>query len=351
MGKIEKASTFLEKGQPRKALALLKGAQKDAQALFIRAEAHRLVGLFTEAIEDYGHAADHAGEDLELLCDILIGHAACLRTIGKSAPALKLANRAFEIARKHGFEELKTSARLERALALRARGELNKSLAELNDLLKLFTRRRELDSIGFIKWARGGIYRLQGKFSLGADEFRDAVKLARKTGDKSAEGYAIFGLAGIVRVGGDIASSEKYYREASRIFGDTSDTFARAYAHCGLANALRQGGKYDEAYNNYLKADKLYSAIKDEPDLGFVKWGIANILLKRGKLKEALHQFELARDLFAKYDEKRGEVLSLLSIASVEYLLGNTARAARDYDAAVNEARQNGLYTYLENFT
>jgi len=349
---LEKAEKLLNEGKPRKALDLLKKTKKDdAFAEYLKAEASRVGGDFHAAITHYDNARRGHIEDPELAVNILNGMAACLRTLGKSEPAYTFAHEAGRIAQEYELEDAERHSRLEMAMALRAKGNLEQSRALLEMILTEFEELGDSSGSTYIHWALGGIFRLQGKFAQSVAEFKKAVALAKKDKDETSLGYGYFGLAGVSRVAGDIAGSEKYYRIAADIFKDSEDLFARAYVNCGLANALRQKGAHDEAYTRYQEADKLYSKINDEPDLGFVKWGLGNILVKRGKLKEAMKQFEKALALFEKYDEKRGELLTRLSIASLTYLLGDAEAADRIYDAAVAEAKNEGLHTYLETLT
>jgi tetratricopeptide (TPR) repeat protein len=345
MDALTKAQNLLDEGNPSKALKLL---PKGPQSAYLRGEALRMLGDFSGALKAY--AAAKPADAVERI-NLLLGIAKCNRTLGNAELALDAAGKALAAAEAACEDDLQIEAKLETALALRAMGDLKESLALLNGLYKTFSSARDCAAIGYVQWARGGIYRLLGEFKLSISEFEKSVANAKKSGDEIMLGYAWFGLAGVSRVAGDVASSEKYYRLAEKIFRNTDDVFGKAYANCGLANALRQKGALDEALQHYVTADKLYSSIKDRPDLGFVKWGRGNILLKRGAVKQALAEFKKALALFDGSDEKRGELLSRLSIASTLYLLGNKAEADRIYDAAVAEARKHGLHTYLEQFT
>ncbi|MFA6583127.1 MAG: tetratricopeptide repeat protein [Elusimicrobiaceae bacterium] len=351
MTDIEKAGLYVDQGKPSEAYKLLaKLKAPDAKANFLTAEALRMLGKFAEAITGYSAALSKA-RDPEFKTEILLGLAACQRTLGKGETAYKTALEAAGLAVDLDLDELLLGAKLEAALALRAMGRFDKALTALQEIFEVYRANKDYQGMGYLHWAVGGIYRLQGRFDLSLYEFKSAVALAKKQKDETALGYAYFGLAGVSRIAGNIADSEKYYRLADGIFKGGDDIFALAYVNCGLANALRQKGAYDEAYLRYLKADELYSSINDEPDLGFVKWGLGNILLKRGKIKEAYAMFAQAETLFGKYDEMRGRLLTQFSLASADYLLGNKRQAALRFDRAYQLARKEGLFTYLEMFT
>ena len=86
-------------------------------------------------------------------------------------------------------------------------------------------------------------------------------------------------------------------------------------------------------------------------DLGFVKWGRADVLKRKNKLSLALKDLQEARVLFDNSDEKRGQILTKLSLAQVLYALGRTDEAEALYDDGVKQARAEKLHTYLESYT
>ncbi|MDD4004383.1 MAG: tetratricopeptide repeat protein [Elusimicrobiaceae bacterium] len=351
MENMEALQAFIDDGKPSLAYEILSKLKTHSAATArMTADALRMLGRFDEAIKWYRQAG-LTEKDPENKAWLLLGLAACLRTLGSGKRAYKAAVKAGEAARDLEIDELLVAAELEAALALRAQGEFEQSLSGLKDVFNTYLANSDYQGMGYVHWAIGGVYRLQGRLDLAVHEFSRAITLAKKTGDETALGYAYFGLAGASRIAGNIADSEKFYRLADTIFKDSDDTFARAYVNCGLANALRQKGVYDEAFTRYTEADRLYSSINDEPDLGFVKWGLGSILLKRGELKKAFEQFKLAEKLFSKYDEKRGQLLTQFSLACADYLLGNRRQAATRFDRAYKTAQKEGLYTYLESFT
>ena len=68
-------------------------------------------------------------------------------------------------------------------------------------------------------------------------------------------------------------------------------------------------------------------------------------------LAAALKDLEEARVLFDNSDEKRGQILTKLSLAQVLYALGRTDEADQLYEEGVSQARAEGLHTYLESYT
>ncbi len=342
---------LLERNQPARALTELKKARtQDAQTLFLQGEAHRQLGSFQTALKTYAKALSKADVAEERM-DTLLAMSACYRTLGHSAPAYELALETYEMAQELEMDDYLVRAMQEMGMSLRAWGKLDEALELLDAVLAAYVQLKDWAGQSFIHWAKGGIFRLQGHFEEGICQFKKSITLAKKAGDPISRAYAYCGLAGISRICGKIDDCVKNYKQAEKIFKNSQDTFGKAYTHCGMANGLRQQGKYQEALRHYNVAEKLYSQIGDNVDLGFVKWGRADVLRRQHKLSAALKDLQDARVLFDNSDEKRGQVLTKLSLAQVLYALGQTDEAEALYDAGVKQARAEKLHTYLESYT
>ena len=342
---------LLDNNAPAQALAQLKKTRKkDAQLLFLEGESHRQLGSFETALKTYAKAL-HIADVAEERMDILLAMSACYRTLGHAALAYELALETLEMAKELEMDDYEIRAMQEMGMSLRAWGKLDEALELLDAVLAAYVQLKDYAGQSFIHWAKGGIFRLQGHFEEGIFQFKKAVSLARKIGDKINEAYGYCGLAGISRICGKIDECVKNYKLAEKIFKNSQDVFGKAYTHCGMANGLRQQGAYNEALRHYNMADKLYSSIGDKVDLGFVKWGRADVLRRKNKLQEALKDLQEARALFDNSDEKRGQILTKLSLAQVLYALGRTEQAEELYDLGVKQARAEKLHTYLESYT
>ncbi len=348
---VEKIYDLLENNEPAQALTLLKKQRaKNAQGWFLQGEAERQLGNFETALLTYAKGLKIA-DVIEERMDILLAMASCYRTLGHAAAAYELADETLQMARELEFDDYYVRAMQEMAMALRAWGKLDDSLELLDTVLAAYTQEKDYAGMSFIHWAKGGVFRLQGHFEEGIAQFKQSITLAKKVQDKISEAYGYCGLAGISRICGKIDDCVKNYKLAEKIFKNTQDIFGKAYTQCGMANGLRQQGKYAEALRHYNTADKLYSSIHDTVDLGFVKWGRADVLRRQNKMQQALKDLQEAQVLFDHSDELRGQILTKLSLAQVLYALGNTDEAESFYALAVQQAKKEGLHTYLESYT
>ncbi len=352
MKNIEQIGNFLDNGEFARALAALGGKLPKTgkgRWLLLKGEALRGLGLFGAAIREYCAARAAAKGDKELELEALLSEARCNRALGNEDTAVGTAKKALALSKE--LDIYLVEASLEWALALRLVGRLPEAAKLLEGLLKAYRKAGDLAGAAFALWALGGLYRLQGRYAEGINAFEESLKAARKDKDGAAEGYALFGLGGILRVAGFMGRALDCYVRARRSFARTDDAFAKAYAECGTSNVLRQLGRLEEAYAGYTRAHKLYSGLSDWADLGFVEWGMGEIKKKNGNFTEALNHYRKAAGLFKGRSEPRGEALTLLSLAALYYLMGETAKAERQHDTALKFIRSQGLHTHLETFT
>jgi len=348
---MEKIEQLLDNGEFAKALAGLKKVKpgrERARWLLLKGEALRGLGLFAAALKEYA-AARAAGADGELLLQAFLSEARCARALGAEKAALAAARKAMDLSKKLGL--CADEAELEWALALRLVGRLDEAARLLEKLYRGYKKAGDWSGAAFALWALGGLYRLQGRYAEGIAAFEGSLASANKDKDEAAAGYALFGLGGLLRVAGFMGRALDCYVRARRLFAKTDDAFAKAYAECGTANVLRQLGRLEEAYAGYVRAHKLYSALSDWADLGFVEWGMGEIKRKNGDFAAALKNYNKAAALFKGRSEPRGEALTLLSLANLYYLTGQTARAEKQHAAAMKHIRAHGLHTHLETFT
>ncbi len=349
---MEKIERLLDSGEFAKALAALKKVKPGAgrgRWLFLKGEALRGLGLFGEALKEYAAARKAARGDEELSLEALLSEARCFRALGAEKGALGSAKQALALSKR--LDMYADEAELEWALALRLVGRLGEAAKLLEKLFKGYKKAGDQAGAAFALWALGGLYRLQGRYTNGIAAFEESLKAANKDGDGAAAGYALFGLGGLLRVAGFMGRALDCYGRARKFFAGTDDTFAKAYAECGTANVLRQLGRLEEAYAGYERAHKLYSSLSDWADLGFVEWGLGEINKKNGYFSDALKNYRGAAELFKGRSEPRGEALVLLSLASLYYLMGETARAEKQHAAAMSHIRRHSLHTHLETFT
>jgi len=359
MMNLEHLENLLDNNKPAEVIRVMaqKNSYNDAQACFILAEAHRMLGNFEKAISLYNKAISLLRPQFrqqnyaETIIDMNLALAKCYRTLGDAKKAYELAAMSQIYAKKSLLADFEIQAKQEAAMALRASGKLDEAAQRLAEVLTYYKKEGDIAGQAFIHWALGGIERLKGRFERGIKHFCQSIALAKKAKDKMSEAYGYCGLAGISRIAGDIEGCVSNYLKAEKIFAKTDDIFGKAYTNCGMANGLRQLGRYEEALKRYTAADKLYGSINDKVDLGFVKWGRADVLRRQNKLPAALAELKAAKKLFSGSDEIRGQLLTEFALAQVLYAMGSQKEAVKIYDNALKRARAENLHTYLEVYT
>ncbi len=354
--RLERAREAAEEGRLREALRLLPGRGAVPGALrgerdLIEADSLRGQGFFAKAEAIYRRVLASSAGDAPVWLEAALGSASGLRSVGQTASASKLLDKASSFARRARAAWALAHIRLERALVARAEGKWSVALPELRTILAEALAARDWSKASFLWWAIAGALRFSGDLAGSRSGFERARALARRAKDPSAEGYAVFGLGGVTRIQGDLRASERWYSEAMRGFAGTDDRFAQAYAHCGLANSLRQQGKRRDAERHYRLAHVLYSSLGDPVDLAYVDWGLGKLRLDEGRPREAEGYLRRALRAFARGGELRGECLSEVALAHAAHALGRTNEGERLLDRAVKRGRAGGLHAHLEPYT
>lgn len=229
-------------------------------------------------------------------------------------------------------ESLNTrSARLEEALALKARLEEEDRAAErlLAPLLTSPLRFRDANIAENPRARHAGVVRYLCTAAHGLHEQRPefSLLLARTA-------YAI-----------------AYVLENSP---DTSRRFCMALSLREGANAFRYLGRFAEALEALKDAEALFDETpgSDPHDIAIVWFIRATVLMKLGQLEDARRVSQRAAPVFRNYGDHPRELGALLVEACCQHLAGNDVEAAQVYEAIAARARSEGnrnLLAYAVN--
>lgn len=100
-----------------------------------------------------------------------------------------------------------------------------------------------------------------------------------------------------------------------------------AHNQLGLADALWLGHQEDEALTTYRYAAELAESIGADWVLGFALRQIGTLLCRRDHEREGLQLYRRAIEVFARSGERRGEAMTLLSLAAHDDKAGDVAAA------------------------
>ena len=124
-----------------------------------------------------------------------------------------------------------------------------------------------------------------------------------------------------------------------------------------ISNQQSPRARYYRARIFYQKKEE-EAAIKDikyalelKPDYAECYALLGDIYYKSRMIKQADESYRKAAELFKGRSEPRGEALTLLSLANLYYLTGQTAKAEAQHALAMKHIHRHGLHTHLETFT
>nr|WP_233221789.1 tetratricopeptide repeat protein [Streptomyces carminius] len=105
------------------------------------------------------------------------------------------------------------------------------------------------------------------------------------------------------------------------------DTYGEAVCHLVLGDATWRVGRLEEAFEQYRNASRVASGIPDSWIEGFARRGMGLLEEERERYEAALPHFETALRVFRSGGHRRGEGMSLLSMAKCVRVLGDPTEA------------------------
>jgi CHAT domain-containing protein/Flp pilus assembly protein TadD len=266
--------------------------------------------------------------------------------------------------------------------AVRAIGQLNSRLGELQKALDYFIRSQELcqksASAGCEVAARndlGLVYLLLGEPEKAWEHCSVALKLSRDTADRAGEAQAFDNMGEIYYARGNREKALEQHREALSIWKELRDVKGEAqallylgYSYSDLSIVQNAAESYEQAlalfkqvndstgqaatliaighlHNNkgerqkalecYDLATPLLRRVGDRFGEARALNGMGFIYLELGEPKQAIQYLEQARQLFRSLSYKSGEAVSLIIIGRVHYAMGDYTAALRDFQESL----------------
>lgn len=241
--------------------------------------------------------------------------------------ALSLADAAVTIAEQLDetyprvlIEDLRGTAWLERANALRYLGRLPEALEALEVAEKAFEATPVAAySIALVQYLRGAIL-------VELDRFEEARSLARR----SARVFRQFGendrYVHARMLEACVLFHQSRFAEAQHLFGtllppakelDDASTLARLYLNIANCNLALEA--FDDAHRNLSQALSLYESLGLETEKIRTRWNLGSLLVKTGRVEEGIARLHDARREFERLGATTDAALVTLDI--VEALL------------------------------
>ena len=236
------------------------------------------------------------------------------------------AERASELARRFGNDELLAAAEVRRGSALLLLGQREQALAVLEDAIPLAERVGDLVSLHRALAAVAELYRVGGQFDQSKLHRERALEMANRLGTPATIAFAMATLGRVYFLQGAWEEAGALLERALTIAGSTSSWFA-AYPSLHLGELRLAQGACDEASQLLDMAATIGRRNSDMQAMRFAHRALAERDLSQGRPEAARERLEPLLDRPGLTEEQVTMLLPVLARAELE--AGNLERAER----------------------
>ena len=227
--------------------------------------------------------------------------------------------------------------RMIQSAVLHARGEVERSVAILNDLIRINDGETKINALNRLAWINIEI----GNRREAEHLFKQSIQLAKQYKLFKLEGKAIHGLENIAYGESNYAKAIKYNERRLKIYQQVQeDSEAReeiALAYRSLANIYREQGFYDKALKLYFQNLDIWHSLGDPViHVGWLTYDIAQVLFELGNLQQAQKKFEETLKLFEKIQYVHGVAHAMIELGRVRVKLNQDYASIEYVEEAIN---------------
>lgn len=331
------ARYFIETGAALAARVDERGGQAARRMLEVDADNLLMVcrrALASEPVTK--HAIDQALE-------VLLALEPVLSTRGPFAVHLELLTRALEPAEIVGVDPLlRARARESRGRALRARGEMGDSLADLNTALELARECGDLVVEGRALANIGTHYLDTGNTADAASYYRDGLVKLREANATVIVGRAVAHFGLLHQQEGRLDEAHRCFDEGLEVHRRVGDKRWEGITRGYFGALLLEKGRVDDARRELLRALQIHRAVKNRRYEGRVLALLGQLEFDQRRLEPARHHLEKALVLHREVLDRRGEGVALMRLGDVALDSGRLELAKERFESALVVHREVG---------
>jgi CHAT domain-containing protein/tetratricopeptide (TPR) repeat protein len=178
-----------------------------------------------------------------------------------------------------------------------------------------------------------------------SDQCHRALALAREGNGAREEAKALNCSGEIEYHRGDLVKALDLYRSAGSLWEGTGDPRGRAETLFFEGSTLSDLNRFAEAREVYERSLPLWASAGDERGEALTRISLARLKHRQGKYQEALNDYRDGLETLERIGDSIWEASGTAGIGAVYFEMGDAARAARYWDAALDRYRAAGLRT------
>ncbi|RED97435.1 ATP-binding protein [Marinoscillum furvescens] len=253
--------------------------------------------------------------------------------------SLFYANKALNLAKGHGYEDLEIQAINYIGVAYRNLSNYSKAFEKYLEALRLSEERGNQEQRGYSLINLGNLYLYQTNFHGAIKYFIQALDQAQSLANQRMVAYCFTNLGRSYKGINEYGQAELYFKQAIEIRKKQEDLYGQLSAEMELAEVYLLQGNLDKAENYHLAL-----AVNIEPTgnprmLGMVYNNVARVYLSKGELVSAKHfaqkAINITNDITTRYEEK-----NVLETLSRIYASGEDYKNAFQYHVRYAELNQ-----------
>lgn len=302
--------------------------------------------------------------------------------VGNHDTCLVLAQQAYDLAKKAGFERGVAQAHSHMGMALWHKGELDEAMVQHEAALKISQRLGDKGRIAASYANIGHVYKNRGDHTNAIKHYRLGVEMAEADGKKALIGTLYNHIGASLQKLGDPPGAMESNLAALRIQEELGDSVGMSYSynniglihlnqgsyaealescrsalaiverlgnggsvantHIKLGNIHRGMGEPKAALENYRMALNYYEQVGDQKQLAACHGNIGIVFYEEGDLDQALKSQTLALEIFDRIGDRQGALNTYANMGSIQLDMGNYPGALKWYREGLAMARSIG---------
>jgi CHAT domain-containing protein/Tfp pilus assembly protein PilF len=220
----------------------------------------------------------------------------------------------------------------------RSQGSYNLALEQYNQALNLATQLGDVGLQTELAQVIGDVYRSQGRYVLAVDYYSQALAAAQANDDSDAQGTLLNRMGGAYLVQGAYEKAKELFDQALSI--GRPNTLIRIDALINLGGLAVKENDPGHALEYYSEGYDLAQVIGSSDQSAMISQRLGDIYLMRGRYDTALKYLNEALQYYHNAGDKIDESATLVRRGLAYEVMGQSADAIVDYQAAIaiNEA-------------
>ncbi len=271
-----------------------------------------------------------------ILVEIYKVYASVLWTLGEKDKTFEIIKEGLKMARELNLKKGEILLTADLATYYQFAGDYEKALTHYSRSLEMAKEAGESHLTGTIMINLAGLYYYMGKLELSLETFNRAKKIIK---NKKQLMDVYLNSAVVLDASGKFQEAIKNSQRALDLAQEIGDKQAEGLILNNIGAMYLALGEFERAEEFILKSMKIHTHIMNTEKLGFNYENLAYLYMAKGNIKLAYDYYKKSYEIAVKNYDKRGEILSLMTMGTIQNILGNFNEAERTLFKVLEESK------------